>query len=208
MINLKIQRRVFFLKEGKKLPNFCYIRFKQNKGLTRSWNYGVWFALKKLKADYIFFANNDIIIPKDSINKMVSGLKKIQNSAIIGPLTNCPGFHKKQDIRQFYPAYEDSERMTNIQKVADVIKNNKVLEWDELNGFFYGGGKEAFKKNLYARVLWSYYFDPNNRNIENEREFQKRFRKTDMKILLAANVFIFHYKDVSQQRGGSFYTFK
>lgn len=187
-----------FLSES--FPNFCYLRFKHNKGLTRSWNYGVWFALKRLKADYIFIANNDIIIPKGSIERLISGLKSMPDLGVIGPLTNCPGFHERQNVDRFYSAYKPSDNLTDIQATSDMIKNGKVLEWDELNGFFFGGEKEVFEENKYTKFPWPYYFDPFIRDVENERAFQRRLRDVDMKIALAANTFIFHYKDISLER--------
>lgn len=190
----------FFTQKRKNLLNLCYLRFKSNMGVTRSWNYGARFALTKLKADYVFFANNDIIIPKGSISKLVSGLKKVSGLGIIGPLTNCPGFHENQDVRKFYSDYKSSDKITDIQTTADKVKNGRILEWGELNGFFFGGERKAFEKNMYAKFPRIYYFNPFMRDIENEREFQKRLRDTDMKILLASNVFVFHYKDISYGR--------
>jgi GT2 family glycosyltransferase len=196
-------------REGPTFKNFAYVRFKKNRGLTRSWNYGVDYAIRELNADYVVIANDDILLPKGSIGKLIRNLETIGQTAIIGPLTNCPGFNaKSQDIRLYLNTYEPSDVIEDIERVDSLIERNKVIDVTELekdiaheiNGFLWAGQRKAFLMNTYRRTLGrNYYFDPNNIHYGNEREFQQRIvaREIPIRICIASNVFIFHYKDIS-----------
>ncbi len=195
------QTKSFFSEDLKKLTNICYFRYRKNRGLTQTWNDGVLFVLKKIKADYVFLINNDTIIPKNTFHKMLAHLESHKEAGAIGPLTNCPGFQPRQDIREFYPAYAASDLQLDIQAAADIIKENKPVEVGYINGFFMGFSREAFEKNVHSYFLSKpYYFNPLNRNTGNEDEFLLRLKQAGFKILMATDVFVFHYKDISQHR--------
>ncbi|MFC1548558.1 glycosyltransferase family A protein [Candidatus Omnitrophota bacterium] len=192
--------REFFLSEGRKYDNICYFRYRKNMGLTQTWNDGVRFALKKLKADYIFLVNNDVILPKGALSKLSGGLKNNNNIGVIGPLTNTPGIQPLQDIRRFYENYVASDLLHDIQEVANDIRKNKAVEIDQVNGFFMGFPKEAFERNVYFTLFRPYYFNPAYRNLKNESEFQARLKLIGLKSFLDTSSFVFHYKDISQHR--------
>jgi len=187
--------------ETKVRNNIVYLRFRDNGGLTRLWNYGIHFAIKQLHADYIILANNDILIPRGEIGLLIDGLKNSAEPAIIGPLTNCPGLHKEtQDIRVHLPDYTPSIHDDDIERTAKQIIDKSIQQVHEINGFFWAGTRNTFLLNAFLK--WIYFFDPRNRNTENDLEFQRRLRDKNIKILLACNTFIFHYKDVSCDRVG------
>jgi len=191
----------YIVDEIQNKENVVYLRFKDNGGLTRLWNYGVDYCLKRLQAEYIFLVNNDILIPKGVLGDLVEGLKN-KGQAVIGPLTNCPGFHQKtQDVRIFLKDYQPSHLDQDIERVSQSLVSHQVEDVDEINGFFWGGYCEVFMKNVFWR--WGktvYYFNPFFRNLRNEREFQGRLRQKGGRVLLAANSFVFHYKDISMNR--------
>ena len=183
--------------------NCYYLRFIENRGLTRSWNYGVDFAIKELKADYIFLSNNDVILSKSSIPAMMKALKGSARGGFVGPVTNCPGYHAYQDVRRFVAKYEASDCTEDIEHTAAACSDKEVMRWDELNGFLFGGSRKNFESNRFVRLISSFYFNPLNRNLRNEIEFQHRLRKRGTKVYLAANAFVFHYKDVTMNRSDS-----
>ena len=190
----------FFLSEGKKYKNICYFRYGKNVGLTQTWNDGVHFALKKLKADYMFLINNDVIIPEGTLNRLIAHIRNNRKIGVIGPLTNSPGDQLLQDIRRYSEAYAASDSMDDIQKTADLVRDNKPIEIDHVNGFFMGFPKETFTRNIYFTLFRTYYFNPVFRNVKNESRFQARLKSTGLKNFLSADSFVFHYKDVSQHR--------
>lgn len=194
----------FVKKQLRHYKNYSYIRFKKNRGLTRSWNYGVDYALRKLKADYIVIANDDILISKGAIGRLMDGLRAAPGGAIIGPLTNGPGMHEQnQDIRKHLSDYIPDDRAEAIEQTSRRVLSKPVSEVNQINGFFWAGHSKVFLKNFLTRFgFLKYYFCPDKVNLGNELDFQSRLEKNlpGVKILLAANVFIFHYKDVSQER--------
>jgi GT2 family glycosyltransferase len=188
---------------AKTSQNFIYVRFKKNRGLTRSWNYGVREAARMLNADYIVIANDDILIPQDAVGRLIDGLAAAGGPAVIGPLSNSPGMHRDtQDIRKFIPGYEADDNLAAIEKTQQAVAANKIVETREINGFFFAAPAEVFLENTYSFLGRRFAFDPKNANFKNELEFQARLRNRvpPVKVLLAANDFIFHYKDVSQKR--------
>jgi len=187
--------------EIKSYDNMVYLRFKDNGGLTQTWNFGINFAIKRFKADYIVLANNDILIPRGAIGLLVDGLTSTFEPAIIGPLTNCPGFHREtQDIRIYLPGYVPSTNLKDIERTLAQIRTLPVREVHEINGFVWAGTRSAFLRNTFWNSVYS--FNPLNRNTENEMEFQKRSRDKGIKTFLGCNCFIFHYKDVTFNRVG------
>ncbi|MFH1791561.1 MAG: glycosyltransferase family A protein [Candidatus Omnitrophota bacterium] len=192
----------FFLGEGRRHANMCYFRYKANLGLTQAWNDGVRFAVSRLAADYIILANSDIIIPKGSIERIIRVFRENAGVGVVGVLTN--GYmmcHKKQDIRLYCPGYAPSEDAADIEDVSERVKGNKPVPADvDAHGFFWCFTREACAKNVFFRFPRPYYFDPSRKNFGNEVEFQMRLRKTGLKTLIAADVFVFHYTDVSQER--------
>lgn len=190
----------FFNSNINKYKNMLYIRLENNMGVTWHWNEGIRLAKNEFNTDYIFLMDNDILFTKDSINRLINILKNKEDPIIIGPISNCPGYHKIQDIRNLYPNYIASNKKKDIENISIKIKKNKIKEVDAVNGFFWGGKRIAFEKNTYFKLFTRYYFNPKNRNVHCETEFEKRFKEKGYKIFMATNVFIFHYKDVSCKR--------
>ena len=195
--------RDYFYSDEVLFDNLCYIRYKRNMGVTWAWNDGIRFSLEKLKASYIFLSNNDLVFTKQSIGKMIDTLRQINGPAIVGPLSNCPGFDLKQNIRTFYPEYKSSDQVRDIESIAAIIANNRVIDANHVCGFCWGGNTQAFEENLFAYFIIPYYFDPRNEVYGNEDEFQKRFIEKGFKILLSTNIFIFHYGNISVSRYNS-----
>lgn len=197
--------------EHTSFDDFGYVRFKRNRGVTRSWNYGLHLALNVLKADYVVLANNDVLLPRGAIGKLVDNLEDQDAPAIIGPLTNCPGWHRGQDVRRYVENYVPREQPEEIEATARLIADRGVFHASDLpadiptkiNGFFWAGHREAFLGNIFKKgPLHTYYFDPCMVNFRNEDEFQERIQAQGerIKIVVAANTFVFHFKDISQHR--------
>jgi len=192
--------------------DFGYVRFKRNQGLTRSWNYGLECAIERLGADYVVLANNDVIIPKGSIRRLIDGLQAVEGPAMCGPLTNAPGVNwRSQDIRLSIGNYIPSDNINDIERISNLVSNGKWLNIYDLeknslkilNGFFWAGRSDIFSENCYKTAAsTNYYFNPFLKNYGNETEFQTRIARSKkaVKMFIASNVFIFHYKDISQKK--------
>jgi GT2 family glycosyltransferase len=195
----------FFMKKREKLENICYIRITKNSGVTKTWNQAIYFALKKINPHYLFLINNDIILPKGVLSRLLDHLKNNKEIGIIGPLTNTPGHQTKQNIKEFLPNYHPKDSMEEIQRAYGKLNGNKLQEVGYINGFFMGFKKQTFEGNIYSKFMWkTYYFNPFIRDFKNEDEFQNRLKNT--KIAIASDSFVFHYKDVTCKRNCSSWT--
>ena len=101
-------------------------RFKNNGGLTRSWNWGLNYANSK-GYDYVVIGNNDIIFTPGWFKPIKHGLDNGWH--LLGPITNAPGSSGDQKItyhfKNFYltDEYDYLESLSNhnifIAKKAD-----------------------------------------------------------------------------------------
>lgn len=192
--------KAFFLSRTKAYNNMCYFRYKKNMGVSQTWNDGILFALRKLKANYIFLCNSDTIISKNAIGTLIGHLKNNRQIGVIGPLTNCPGHQSHQNIRRYCPGYVASDLLNDIQKIHNFVKDNKPIEISYVNGFFMGFPKKALEENVYFTFIKLYYFNPLYRDKGNEDDFQERLKQIGLKSFIATDVFVFHYKDITLGR--------
>ncbi|OEC84686.1 MULTISPECIES: glycosyltransferase family 2 protein [Methanobacterium] len=61
------------------------IKNDENDGFAEGNNIGIRYALKTLNTDYILLLNNDTVVDKDFLNKLVQYSKSDKNIGIIGP---------------------------------------------------------------------------------------------------------------------------
>jgi GT2 family glycosyltransferase len=193
----------YFLDNLDQYQNFHFFHYRINMGLTQTWNNGVNFAIKKLKADYIFLVNSDIIFSKNCLSKLSAHLKNNPDLGMVGPMTNSPGGQPFQDILRILPQYQASVAQESINEISHKIQNNKMVATQDVNGFFMGFSQQCLRGNIYSKIFnYVFYFDPFKRNLDNEGEFERRLkRKNICKMAIAENVFIFHFKDVSVKHG-------
>jgi len=68
----------------KEFPQFHYIYSKSDSGYSGGNNIGIKYFLQK-KVDYILSMNNDVILAKDCLQKLVGELQKNTMAGIVGP---------------------------------------------------------------------------------------------------------------------------
>jgi GT2 family glycosyltransferase len=183
--------------KGLRCENMVYFRYKKNTGVARPWNDGVRFALKNLNAQYIFLANNDVVLPENGIETMIRVLETNTAAGLVGPLTNAPGPEGLQDIRRYVADDVFSPEPMDVERINQKLQGGKPLEVERLYGFLWGGTRKAFEKNVFVGGGPAMYFDPRNVIYQNEREFQRRFQKTGLKLFIATETFVFHYQGVT-----------
>lgn len=192
----------YCLEKAASVENLCYFRYRKNWGVTQTWNDGVYLALRLVKADYIVVSNNDVIMPTGTVETLVRHLRSAPEAGMIGPLTNTPGNQPLQQIRRFLKDYQASDAVENIALTAHALRGGKAVEITYVNGFFFAATRKAFEKNrCWKGYPRPYFFNPLNRHLGNEDEFQLRLRRKGFRILKAEDAFVFHYKDVSMKRG-------
>ena len=65
--------------------NLILIKNDKNYGFAEGSNIGIRFALNNLNPDYILLLNNDIVVEKDFLNKLIECAENDENIGIIGP---------------------------------------------------------------------------------------------------------------------------
>ncbi len=195
----------FWTTEAAKAKNLLYFRFSKNMGLTQGWNSGIDAAIRKVKADYIFVINNDVVIQDQAFERLISHLDALDGESLIGPVTNGPGHQPEQHIRKIINDYVPSDSMEDINAIARRLAGRPRRKLDYINGFFFGAATKVFTTNRFWKIIRNCYFDPSNRNIGNENEFQRRLHQRGIPSYVAEDVFVFHYKDVTQKRNNPKY---
>lgn len=189
---------VFFIDDCSKDKTFDYITSKQRKillknerkGLTHSYNIG-YQIFKKNDYDSIIMSNNDVILNKISIERMLEALKKYP---LVCPLTSKKGagYGLMQDVGLYYDVSETiatDPREHNI--ILDLLVESEPIKMTKCyNGFFFGVNRDMIK---YEHSLDN-LFNPKLINLHQETDLYNRIRKAGVFPYLCTDAFIFHYK--------------
>jgi GT2 family glycosyltransferase len=163
-------------------------------GLTHSWN----LAYKKFKTekfDHLILSNNDVIIPDEALDELLSINKK---NTIVGPLSTKIGVGHQplQDLRNYYSFDLDEYDYLNTNKIQQEINKTSNTEKEKIvsyiNGFIFFLNKDILMFELSDGNL----FDSKNINVGNESELCERVNKK-YPIAIALKSYIFHFKGVS-----------
>lgn len=190
-----------------KLPNMKY-RFIQsgaNLGFAGGNNVGIEDALKR-KIDYIILMNNDLILQKDIIVKLVNFMKKNQDVGIASPkmyFAKGYEFHKdaykdseKGNVLWYAGGIIDKENVYTSHRGVDEIdygQYNKIEETDVANGACVIVKREVFKKVGLLDASFFLYWE--------DADFSERVRRAGYKIMYYPETWMWH--KVSASTGGS-----
>ena len=178
-----------------------YISKVNHPGLTNSWNLGYKF-FKENNYDILFISNNDLLIPKNTLNLLIDNfinndfLVCVPSSTVkgagIGKCGIAQGIAKLDNI--------DVNNHKNFQIVQDHLINNpkyhELRPTNFFNGFFFGLKKEISTVEFKPNIL----FNPRTINLCNEIDLYNRINakfKNQNKILHVKHAFIFHFKAVT-----------
>ena len=181
-------------------PEFCeehdinILKKNAPAGLTHSWNLG-YQEFKRKGYNFLIFANNDILVPKRSIEHLVSELK---DKTIVSAMstTKGVGHQPAQAVRKYYADMKiDDTDSANYQKVQDYVDSvetdEESCEIDYVNGFFYAVSRKIIKYELPDGNL----FDASLINIGNEDDLCRRMPSEKKYVCIKS--FIYHFKAVT-----------
>lgn len=179
---------------SKRLHKFRYA--KNDKNLTRSWNYGLRFA-KTHGFKYAMAGNSDVLF----VEGWWEPIKRALDAGwdLAGPLTNAPGPKKRQQIKEWIDDYRLTDDTTYIRSVLAQIAKNDVIP-ELINGFCMLAPVASWWKNSFDD---EHVFDPKHKMTRNEDELQGRWHKAGARIGVVASSFVFHYRGVSRGSGGA-----
>lgn len=168
-----------FLKRFKaKHSNVRLIINKTNKGFAGGCNQGI----KEATGEYIIFLNNDTIVTPDWIKKLIKPLGD-ESVGLVGPLTNFMWNHQEVDI-----SYRSVDSM--LKKAVGITSKVRAREADDIAFFCVAARKELIEKigGLDERFGVGMFEDD---------DYCLRVKKAGLKIVVAEDVFVHHFGQIS-----------
>lgn len=163
-----------------RFPNLEIIKNKRNLGYAGGNNVGIMKAIEK-KANYIFLLNNDVVVERDVLRKLVDAMEREEHFAACQPLVKY--FHERKKIwsagTEFFIGY------------PRLYKKNKRAE---LSGSFeppFGLAGCALLMRISA-VKDVGLFDESLFLMHEETDWCMRAKKKEYKMLVVADAVVHH----------------
>lgn len=164
----------------KKFPNLEIIKNEKNLGYAGGNNVGILKAMGE-KANYIFLLNNDVVVERDVLRKLVDAMEKEEHFAACQPLVSY--FHEREKIwsagTEFFIGY------------PRLYKKNKRAK---LSGNFeppFGLAGCALLMRISA-VKDVGLFDESLFLMHEETEWCMRAKKKGYKLLVVTDAIVYH----------------
>ena len=165
------------LKPNKKLQKVTILQSIKNLGVAKALNLGI----SKSIGRYICYLNNDVIVTKDWLKKIVKAVKTDKQIGAVGTMFNA--FENKKLIN----LVEKDKKIIDIFAQTISIKNlGKIKKAKTIHGLCMFIKKSVFKKvGLFNENFYPCFGE--------DIEFCERLKKYGYKLVDAIDVFIFHY---------------
>ena len=165
------------LRPDKNLQKVTIIQSTKNLGVARALNLGISKSIGK----YVCYLNNDVIVTKDWLKKIVKAAKSDKQIGAVGTMFNA--FENKKYLKDA----EKNKSLIDIVAQTISVKNfGKIKKAKTIHGLCMFIKKSAFKK---AGMFNENFYPCFGEDIE----FCERLKKNGYKLVDAADVFIFHY---------------
>lgn len=171
-----------------------FIRYADNKGMTRSWNAGLRLA-KAGGYRYCCLGNSDILFTPTWDFWLREALNTYD---LVGPVSNAAGHTSAfQDVALYDPAYKLSDDWADLagtaKRLADTQANKVVPA--RVNGFCMMTRTDLAWKHAYDS---DNVFTPLKPMAGNEDELQNRWAAAGLKFAVVPSAFVFHYRSVTR----------
>lgn len=164
---------------------FSFIKNSHNVGFAAGNNVAIKWALEKM-ADYIFLLNNDALMEKDCLLKLVNEAEKNAEAGILSPIIY------KGDSSQIWFA---GGKINWLKMRAEHVNN--IKESDYITGCAMLIKKEIFKKiGLLDENFFLYYEDV---------DFSFRAKQNGFKLKIIPEAKVFHFEKSSESLNKIYY---
>ncbi|MBR3628037.1 MAG: glycosyltransferase family 2 protein [Elusimicrobia bacterium] len=165
------------LKINKKLNKVTIIQAIKNLGVAKALNLGI----SKSTGKYVCYLNNDVIVTKDWLKKILKAAKSDKQIGAVGTMFNA--FEDKKYLKDV----EKNKKLIDVVAQTISVKNSgKIKKAKTIHGLCMFIKKSVFKK----AGLFNENFYP---CFGEDIEFCERLKKNGYKLVDATDVFIFHY---------------
>ncbi len=156
-----------FERAKEKYKNFPFIKFiKSNK--NRGYGGGCNLGLKYAKGDTIIFSNPDVVVLKDTFEKLIKEIKNEEGIGAIGPKLLNPDGSFQPSCRR-YPRFKYllSGRRSLLSKY---LKNNPLTK-----EFMYINFENVKNGKILVESIMGAFFITKKKVLENVGDFDERF---------------------------------
>lgn len=160
-----------------KLKKITIFQSKKNLGVAKSLNLGISKSIGK----YVCYLNNDVIVTKDWLKKIVKVAKSDKQIGAIGTMFNA--FEDKNIVKQV----EKNRSLVDIISQTISVKNSgKIKKAKTIHGLCMFIKKSVFKKvGLFNENFYPCFGE--------DIEFCERLKQNGYKLIDVMDVYVFHY---------------
>lgn len=137
--------------------NLILIKNDKNYGFAEGNNIGIQFVLKNLNPEYILLLNNDTIVEKDFLNKLVDSAESNDKIGVIGPKIYYYNFNARKDVINFLGGKINWYKYPGYHQIGDKTLDNEVSS-DIKECDWITGAALMFKTDLPIKYLDKQYF--------------------------------------------------
>ena len=160
------------------MANVIIVRNEINLGYIKAINQG----LRLSKAPFVMFANNDIIMPDNLLERLREALKSFD---VVSPLSNNIG--NNQDVRLIQ--FNRDPSIANINDFASNLYNARASVEDI--DYVYGHCMMATRKVIQKVGLLDERFGIGN---YDDVDFCKRATSAGFRVGICKNLFVYHFR--------------
>ena len=165
------------LKPKEKLQKVTIIQSTKNLGVARALNLGISKSIGK----YICYLNNDILVTKEWLKKIVKAAKSDKQVGAVGTMFNA--FEDKKIVKL---VEKDKKTVDVLAQTISAKNSGRIKKAKTIHGLCMFIKKSVFKKvGLFNENFYPCFGE--------DIEFCERLKKNGYKLVDAADVFIFHY---------------
>jgi GT2 family glycosyltransferase len=189
------------------MKNLSLIENKENLGFAEGNNVGIRFALKNA-ADFILILNNDTLVDKNLIEKLLEIAKKDPKAGILGPkIYFAPGFefhknrYKEEDLGRviwYSGGIIDWHNVLGIHRGVDEVDQaqyDQICETD-----FVSGCAMFIKRAVFERFG---FFDKRYFAYFEDADFCLRTKRAGFKLMFVPQAILWHKVAKSSAIGSS-----
>ena len=158
------------------------IKNDKNYGFAEGNNIGIRYALKALNADYIFLLNNDTVVDKDFLGKMVDIGEADENIGIIGPKIY---YYSEPNTIWCIGGKIDWKFARGLHAGTNDVDNgqyNKIEEFDYISGSAFLIKREVIDKIGLMDKKFFLYFEETDLALRASKEGYKSIYAPEAKI--------------------------